>query len=91
MVERLLMNQLCRSNSKQRLITQIDNNAFLIEGYTDWTRLKFETDPIEANYAEFENGPILQLGDNFLGHGKIKNILIINDGKDGYMMIKVLI
>jgi len=83
------MSHLLRSDSKQRLITQIGDKDFLIEGYSEYLRLRFEVDPTDPNYVEFENGPILQLGDNFLGHGKIKSIHTINDGKDGYMMVKI--
>ena len=86
------MNQLSQYNNKQRLITQINSKEFLIEGHSESAKLKFENDPSNASYVEFQNGPILMIGDNFLGHGKSKNIQTINDGRDtGYMMIKISI
>lgn len=83
------MVQSSQSNWKQKLITQIAENEFLIEGYSQYARLKFENDHSILTSVEFSNGPLLHIGDNFLGHGKIYEINLIENDEENYMIFKI--
>jgi hypothetical protein len=75
----------------KRLITQIQDSEYLVEGESDYARLGFEIDDANLTFAYLENGPFLHIGDNFLGKGKIAALQNIDSGKDGYIMIKVVL
>ena len=77
--------------SQKRTITQISDSEYLIEGESDYGRLGFEIDPSMLTYADFEGGPFLHIGDIFWGKGKILEIQTIDSGRDGYMIIKVVL
>ncbi len=86
------MSQHTKSRYNQkRTITQISDKEYLIEGESDYGRLGFEIDPSVLTYVDFEGGPFLHIGDNFWGKGRISEIHTIDSGRDGYMMIKVVI
>ena len=87
---RLLMSQCIRSNAKnKRIITQISDDEYLVEGESDYARFGCESDLSNLTYANLEGGPFLHIGDSFLGKGKIIQIQNIDSERDGYIIIKV--
>ena len=82
------MSQCLRSKNK-RVITQIGENEYLVEGESDWARFGCQSDISIITSANLEGGPFLIVGDSFLGKGKISAIQNIDSGRDGYIIIKV--
>lgn len=58
-------------NDRKRIINQISEYCFLIEGKSQYVKWSI-TDPPKT--VEFENGPKLVLGNDFYGKGKIIKI-----------------
>lgn len=85
------MSQCVRSNKGKntRIISQIGEKEYLIEGETDWVRFGCQFDPSFITSANLDGGPFLLVGDNFLGKGKIAAIQNINTDKEGYVIIKI--
>lgn len=85
------MSQCVRSNKGKntRIISQIGEKEYLIEGETNWARFGCQFDPSVITSANLDGGPFLLVGDNFLGKGKIAAIQNINTDKEGYVIIKV--
>lgn len=75
---------------RSKTVTQIGNNEYLIEGETDFIRFGCEIDPI-ITYADIDGGPLLHVGKDFFGKGRIVSIQNIDSGRDGYIMIKVIL
>jgi hypothetical protein len=82
------MSQCLRSKNK-RVITQISENEYLVEGESDWARFGCQSDISVINSANLDGGPFLLVGDSFLGKGKISAIQNIDSGRNGYIIIKV--
>ena len=84
------MSQCSRYNRKnQRIITQINEHEYLIEGESDWARFGCQSDPSIITSANLDGGPFLLVGDSFLGKGRISAIQNIDSGRDGYIILKV--
>ena len=75
---------------RSKTVTQIDRNSYLIEGETDYARFGCEVDPI-IMYVDIDGGSFLHVGKDFFGKGIITNIQHIDSGREGYIMIKVVI
>lgn len=72
-----------------RVITQIAENEYLVEGEADWARFGCQFDPSVITSANLDGGPFLIVGDSFLGKGKIATIQNLETEKDGYFILKV--
>jgi len=84
------MSQCLRSKEKnKRIITQISENEYLVEGESDWARFGCQSDISIITSANLEGGPFLITGDSFLGKGKISAIQNIDSGRDGYIILKI--
>lgn len=84
------MSQSLRSKEKnKRIITQIGEYEYLIEGESDWARFGCQTDMSVITSANLDGGPFLLVGDSFLGKGRISHIQNIDNNKDGYIIIKI--
>jgi hypothetical protein len=84
------MSQCLQSKNKnKRIITQIGEHEYLIEGASDWAKFGCQSDISIITSANLDGGPFLLVGDSFLGKGKISSIQNIDSGRDGYIIIKV--
>lgn len=85
------MNQCVRSSKGKntRIITQIGEKEYLIEGQSDWAKFGCQFDPSVITSANLDGGPFLLVGDSFLGKGNISAIQHIDSDKEGYIIIKV--
>ena len=84
------MSQCLRSKDKnKRIITQVGEYEYLIEGETDWARFGCQSDISVITSANLDGGPFLIVGDSFWGKGKISSIQNIDSERDGYIIIKV--
>jgi|APGre2960657373_1045057.scaffolds.fasta_scaffold18219_5 hypothetical protein len=74
-----------------RIVTQINNNEFLVEGEIECAKFGFQVDESFLNFADIQGGPFLHIGQDFFGKGNIKNIQKIDSGKDDYLILKITI
>lgn len=72
-----------------RIITQISENEYLIEGEADWARFGCQFDPSVITSANIDGGPFLLVGDSFLGKGKISSIQNLDSEKENYIIVKI--
>jgi hypothetical protein len=87
----LLMSQRVRSDKGKntRIITQISEKEYLVEGNSDWIRLGCQFDPSVITSINMDGGPFLLVGDSFLGKGQISGLYHIQNDIDNYYIIKV--
>lgn len=85
------MSPCIRSNKDKntRVITQVGEHEYLIEGQSNWARFGCQIDPSVITYASLDGGPNLLVGDSFLGKGKISHIEHLDSGMDDYMILKI--
>lgn len=85
------MSPCVRSNKGKntRIITQISENEYLIEGEADWARFGCQFDPSVITSANIDGGPFLLVGDSFLGKGKISSIQNLDSEKENYIIVKI--
>lgn len=74
-----------------RVVTQIKQDQFLVEGTTDFAKLIFESDEISLNFADIKGGPFLQIGHDFFGQGSIIGIEKISFNEDGCFIFKITV
>ncbi|NDG30445.1 hypothetical protein EB118_10285 [bacterium] len=79
----------CKSG-KQLIFTQINDSQFLIEGNSNKTKIGGESE-YAISYIDFDNGPLVHVGNDFLGRGKILAIDIIDTDRPNYIIVKVSI
>lgn len=72
-----------------RIITQISENEYLIEGEAAWARFGCQFDPSVITSANIDGGPFLLVGDSFLGKGKISSIQNLDSEKENYIIVKI--
>lgn len=72
-----------------RIITQISENEYLIEGEAGWARFGCQFDPSVITSANIDGGPFLLVGDSFLGKGKISSIQNLDSEKENYIIVKI--
>lgn len=77
----------CRS-VKQLTFTQINDSQFVIEGQCGLTKVGGESE-YAISYVDFDSGPLIHIGHNFLGRGKIIGIDLIESDTKNYIIIKV--
>lgn len=79
-----------RSDKKNtRIITQIGEKEYLLEGYSEWARFGCQYDTSHITSAQLDGGPFLLVGDSFLGKGNISYIQNIKQDRDDYFILKV--
>lgn len=85
------MSHCTRSNKGKntRIITQIGEREYLVEGESQWARFGCQYDPSVITSANLDGGPFLLVGDSFLGKGKIKSIQNINTEQNNYFILKI--
>lgn len=85
------MSHCTRSNKGKntRIITQIGEREYLVEGESEWARFGCQYDPSVITSANLDGGPFLLVGDSFLGKGKIKSIQNINTEQNNYFILKI--
>jgi len=85
------MSRCTQSNKGKntRIITQIGEREYLVEGESEWARFGCQNDPSVITSANLDGGPFLLVGDSFLGKGQIKSIQNIESNRDGYLIIKI--
>lgn len=84
-----MSQHLQHKRNNKRVITQISENEYLVEGESDWARFGCQSDISIITSADLEGGPFLLVGDSFLGKGKISAIQNIDSERDGYIILKV--
>jgi hypothetical protein len=77
----------CKSG-KQLTFTQISDIQFLIEGDSDNTKIGGESE-YAISYIDFDCGPLVHIGHNFLGRGKIIGIDLIDNEQSNYIIAKI--
>jgi hypothetical protein len=75
----------------KRIITQIGEYEYLIEGESDGAKFGCQSDVSVITSANLDGGPFLLVGDSFLGKGRISAIQNIDSGRDGYIILKVVL
>jgi hypothetical protein len=87
------MSPCIRSNKGKntRVITQISENEYLVEGESNWARFGCQYDPSIITSANLDGGPYLLVNDSFLGKGKITQLQNIETEQDNYFVLKVTI
>lgn len=73
---------------KQLTFTSISDNQFLIEGYSDKVKIGGESE-YSISYVDFYNGPLVHIGHDFLGRGKITNIDLVDTSTIDYIIVKI--
>lgn len=81
----------CVRSNNSRIVTQINEKQFLVEGEIDFARLGFEFDETSLNFVDIDNGPFLQIGKDFFGKGNICNIETIDSDRKDYIIVKITI
>lgn len=79
----------CVRSKLSRVVTQIKDNQFLIEGEIESARFGFQADETNLNFADIHGGPFLHIGQDFFGRGKIKRIERIDSQRKNYIVLKV--
>lgn len=77
----------CKSG-KRLTFTQISDTQFLIEGNSDNTKIGGESE-YAISYIDFDCGPLVHIGHNFLGRGKIIGIDLVDSDKINYIIAKI--
>lgn len=70
------------------LLTQIQDNQFLIETYSDKVKIVGENE-YSISYVDIHNGPLIHINKDFLGRGIVSQIEIIEPNNNEFLMIKV--
>lgn len=81
----------CVRSNNSRIVTQINGRQFLVEGQIDFARFGFEIDESSISFIDIDNGPFLQVGQDFFGKGRITNLEKISCERKDYLIIKVSI
>lgn len=79
----------CVRSKLSRIVTQINDDQYLIEGETDFARFGFQVNENYLNFADIQGGPFLHIGQDFFGKGHITQIEKVDSAKDGYIILKV--
>ena len=77
-------------NSKQKTITLTNDTQFIVEGESGNTKIGGESE-YAISYIDFENGPLVHIGKDFLGRGRVKIIDIIDSSNPNYILVKITI
>lgn len=85
------MSRCVRSDKgkNKRIISQVGEKEYLLEGEADWARFGCQFDPSFITSANLDGGPFLLVGDSFLGKGRIASIQNIENDQEGYFILKI--
>lgn len=72
------------------LLTQIQDNQFLIETYSDKIKIVGENE-YAISYVDIHNGPLVHINKDFLGRGIVSSIEIIDTTNKDFLMVKITI
>lgn len=81
----------CVRSKLSRIVTQVKENQFIVEGEIESARFGFQVDEVNLNFADIHGGPFLHIGQDFFGRGKIKRIEKIDSDKKNYIVLKITI
>lgn len=70
-------------------VTSIKDNQFLVESNYKSIKIIGENE-YSITYIDIEDGPILHIGKDFLGMGRIIGLEIINTETEDYIIVKVI-
>lgn len=76
--------------SNKITITQIKDNQFLIEGYCNKIKICGENE-YSVSSIEYEYGPHIHIGHDFMGRGTVTGIHIIETDTPEYIMVKIIV
>jgi hypothetical protein len=82
------VSSITRSSKSKFIITQINENQFLVEGIANHTRLGGENEHA-ISYVDFDGGPMVHIGRDFLGRGRVVGIEIIDTDNPDYLITKI--
>lgn len=82
------MSSITRSVKNKFIITQINDNQFLVEGIPNRTKLGGESEDL-ISYIDFDGGPMVHIGADFLGRGRVCHIEIIETENTNYLITKI--
>lgn len=72
-----------------RVVTQISDNEFILEGHSKKTRICSEFDENFPYKIDLEGGPFIHTGLDFFGKGRVKSLQLIENDKPDYIMLKI--
>jgi hypothetical protein len=72
-----------------RIVTQIGEKEFILEGYSNKTKICSEFDENFPYKIELEGGPLIHTGLDFFGQGKVRNLQLIDSDKEDYIILKI--
>lgn len=73
-----------------RVVTQISDKQFILEGYSKKTKICSEFDENFPYKIELEGGPFIHTGLDFFGQGRVKSLQLIDNDKPDYIMLKII-
>lgn len=82
------MSSITRCNKNKFILSQINDSQFLIEGIPNRTKLGGESE-VSISYIDFDGGPMVHIGADFLGRGKVARIEIIDTENPNYLITKI--
>ena len=77
-----------RASKNKFLLTQIQDDQFLIEIYSDKVKVVGENE-YTISYVDIDSGPLVHVGRDFLGRGIVSGIEIIEPTNNNFLMVKV--
>lgn len=84
------MSSITRSSKNKFILSQINERQFLVEGIPNHTRLGGENE-LSISYVDFDGGPMVHIGLDFLGRGKVVGIEIIDTDDPNYLITKITV
>jgi len=82
------VSSITRSSKSKFILTQINERQFLVEGIPNHTRLGGENE-LSITYVDFDGGPMVHIGRDFLGRGRVVGIEIIDTENPNYLITKI--
>jgi len=74
-----------------RVVTQINEKEFILEGISKKTKIGSEFDDGFPYYIDLEGGPFIHVGLDFFGKGRVKTLQLIDNDKPNYIMLKIIL
>ena len=74
-----------------RVVTQINDKEFILEGISKKTKICSEFDDGFPYHIDLEGGPFIHVGFDFFGKGKVKTLQLIDNDKPNYIMLKIIL
>lgn len=74
-----------------RVVTQINDKEFILEGISKKTKICSEFDDGFPYHIDLEGGPFIHVGFDFFGKGKVKTLQLIDNDKPNYIILKIVL